>query len=350
MAEQDNNHVIIEDAPQAQEQQKESIDFSDLLPKEIEMAKKHNLIPEKEGGGDGKHKELSETTEKSDSQREGEKATERKEKIDPATFEEMEDEEKTDLESFHQKYSRNAKGLYNRYKKERLARQETAERLENLRAQQDLSDLRVKSSNDRLVKIKNILAGDPESITVEAIQSALGNVEDKAEPTDDDQPVTKAELKRMAEDSAKKRAEEAERQRERNNKIVAVEAAGKTKYKDFDALVERANKVVNEDKRGHFSNLLNSAIDDDSTTEEEIVDLVVKIASLSPGASAGRQEDVDRMVKNANKQKTSAAITGGGGGRRAVSFDDLTVEDAVKLSPEQWRKVPENIRRRLLGG
>lgn len=345
----EENQVIIEEPSQAKEEKAAEFDLTGFTPEEIEIARKHKLIPEK-GKEDGEHQELSESPAEKDGEQQAEQKAGKQEKIDPATFEEMEAEEKADLESFHTKYSRNAKGLYNRYKKERLARQENAEKVEQLKAQQDLKDLKVKAVHNKLAKISGLLQGDPDQITVEAIQAIIGSVEAPAEAAEDDKPVTRAELKRLAEEADKKRAAEAESSIRRNSRIVAVEVAGKNKYKDFTALVERANKIVQDDKHGHFSTMLNAAIDNENATEEDIADLVVKIANLAPATPSGKAEEVERIVKNANKQKTSAAITGGSGGRRAVSFEDLTVEDAVKLSPEQWRKVPPEHRRRLLGG
>lgn len=54
-------------------------------------------------------------------------------------------------------------------------------------------------------------------------------------------------------------------------------------------------------------------------------------------------------VKEISKRQASASLPSGGGSKRIVSYDKLTVEDAAKMSPEQFDNLPIEVQERLLG-
>jgi hypothetical protein len=81
---------------------------------------------------------------------------------------------------------------------------------------------------------------------------------------------------------------------------------------------------------------------------------VVTIAKLSSkygkeSASVEKKESVEKVIDNSKKKVSSASI-GSSGGRRTIVEDDLTVEDAARLSADQWTRLSQQTRKRILGG
>jgi len=60
----------------------------------------------------------------------------------------------------------------------------------------------------------------------------------------------------------------------------------------------------------------------------------------------GNPEDVKRAVNNANRRGSSATLNGGGS--RRVTLEELTPEQARRLSDKEYRKLPKATRERLL--
>jgi hypothetical protein len=100
---------------------------------------------------------------------------------------------------------------------------------------------------------------------------------------------------------------------------------------------------------------LQDALNDESTSEKELVDLVVDIARLhsdfgkqseNPVKAEPTDEKVDRMVKNSQRKTTSASVSGGNGSR-TKTYDELTAEDVARMSLDEYKKLPDAVRRRL---
>jgi hypothetical protein len=129
---------------------------------------------------------------------------------------------------------------------------------------------------------------------------------------------------------------------------------GRTKYENFDDLVKFANEVVSSNKSGRYSRwLIEASQNFDPEPGEGLVDVIHELASKHPDFGKerhdmpknGKKTDVERVIKNSEKRASSAAV---GGGRRAVSEEDLTPDDAERLSSEQWRKLKPETRERIL--
>ena len=56
------------------------------------------------------------------------------------------------------------------------------------------------------------------------------------------------------------------------------------------------------------------------------------------------KESVDKLVKNASKQATSASLTGGKGSREIHISEDMDPEEAARV----WDKIPREIRHKIL--
>lgn len=278
------------------------------------------------------------------------------------SFEKVENDEKNLLT----KYNKNEQALYWKWKHDKAERQ-TAQReyelatvrekslkkeLEALRSNHGISDAKLK-------KVNELLTGPQDNITIEAIQAILAQ---SAQPNDsDDRPLTKKDLTDLSEKQKQEQREVEERQRFIAGRISSAESIGKSKYDNFDDAINMAQEVVNGKidlpdmlTAEEIAKKLNERIANKELDPEKVADFVVSIAKLNPNfgkkQSPTRKEtddNIDRIIKNASKATSSAAVSGGNG-RRMVSLENLTVDDAAKLSPKQWADLPVHVRKRIL--
>jgi len=321
--------VVIDIVEEVVEEKESGIEAEGLLPEEVEMAKKHNLLKEVEDKEDGTDKKPTEPEPEEDSD-------------ETPSFEEVEaNEEKLD------KYNKNEKALYFRWKSDKRKRQDIQKELEDLKSGHELAELKESVSAKRLSQIKEALA-DPD-LTVEKLQAIIeGGNAAKGE----EERFTKSELEAMQ----KKDVERSKKEQEViNSKVSLAEQIGRSKYNKFDDIVKIAEEVIKTDATGVKLEVFQKALLNKNIDEDQLADIVVDIARFSPkfkelgkAVSPDEQEKVDRAIKN-SKKKISSASVGSSGGSRAVSESDLTPEDAVKMSKEQWSKLSKKTKDRLLG-
>ena len=316
------------------------VDLSGLSAKEKVLAEKHG-IKEKEKSPDGEHKEQSGNAAKNSNEEE-----KGKEEVTP-TFEEIENDEK-----HLEKFNPNEKALYWKWKNDKRKRQDSQKKVDELQARLELETVKDKASAIKLSKIKNILASDTE-LTVDKLLAIIDDsgVVDKEE---DDRPLKRSDLDRIEQEKRVKLEEQSKQTNEQKERLAIAENIGKTKYKNFDDLVNLAKEVVAEDKTGTYQEILNVALSDPNFDEEKLIDRVVTIAKLSSkygkeSASAEKKESVEKIIDNSKKKVSSASI-GSSGGKRTISEEDLTVEDAAGLSAAQWARLSQQTRKRILGG
>ena len=362
MSKEPENKVEIEEVSQPEPT---AFATKGLLPEEIEMAKTHGLIEEEkvddkskertkddgsessEKGSEDEHTERTESETEEDTGSEEDKETEDKdgegeEKEVKPTFEDVEKDENS-----LKQYNPNEQALYWKWKADKKKRQNAQKEAEELRAKFELNQVKDSAYKIKLKKISDALRG--ESVTVEALQSIIG----EQQTEDGSTPITKSDLERIeAEKEERQKAEERLNQ-QRAERIKLAEEIGKSKYNNFDDLTDLARKVVESDKSGTYKDILQAAFADDNIDEENLVERVVTLAKLHPefgkkkSPEKSEKTDVDRAIKNSKKKISSAAV-GHGGGKRTISYDDLTVEDAARLSTDQWRELPEEVRHKLL--
>lgn len=349
MSEDKGTVEIIE--PVVEEKVEPQIDLSELSSVEKDMAEKSGIVKKEVVDEKKEDKPPVESAETKDGSNQ--------------TFEDTEKNEAKLIGN----YSKNEQALYWKWKHDKKERQ-TAQ------AERDLALVREKALTKELEKIRNdstlsveklkrinqVLTGPAEEITVEALQAILTEPAKKTE--DKDKPLTVKDFEGLQE---KQRKEQEERQREEtfvNSRIKDAEDFGKTKFGDkYDDIMTQAQEVI-EGKvelpaiidRESLSDKLVKAIKDREIDIEKVSDLVVGIAKLNPKFGKPKEEssvkketkeNIDRILNNESKQKTSASV-GGGNGRRVVSYEDMTVEDAARLTPKQWRDLPPAVRERLL--
>ena len=316
-----------------------------LLPEEVEMAEKHGLVDKEakevdessKEEEDGKHEKQPEPETEDSKEDESE---EKKDEVKP-TFDEVEAKEDN-----LKKYNPNEQALYWKWKSDKKKKQAAIKELEEVKANYELGTIKEKS---KLKKISEALRSD--NITVEQLQEIIGDTVEKT----DDAPLTRADLKQIESERELKTKQEQTANQQYAERLQTAEQIGKTKYDNFEELTKLAQEVVDSDKTNTYKGVLDASFSDIDIDEEQLVERVVTIAKLNPkyGKKSETQEpekaesNVDRVIKN-SKKKISSASVGKGGGMRAISHDDLTVEDAAKLTTAQWIKLPDAVRKRLL--
>ena len=333
---QQNEPLVIEETPEVEESK---FDVEGLTEGEIEMAKKQGLIKEEE---DGEHEEQPEpkTDEVAEPKEEGE---EDEEEIENPSFEQVEEKE-----SLIEKYNKNEKALYWRWKADKQKRQAAQQELEELKASQELQTLKESVSAKKLTAINEALA-DPD-LTVEKLQAIIAG---KVDEPKEEKRYTLEEIEEMKKQESLKQEQS---QKQLKQRFELTEQIGRSKYENFDEMVELVKEAANEDKTGVTQKILNQSLFDTNIDEDALADVIVKFAQLNPkfketvsGASPSDKEKVGRAIENSKKKKSSAAIAGSGK-RVITNEDDLTPEDAAKMDNKQWMKLKPTTRKRLLMG
>lgn len=341
-----SDQIVIEEAPKVEEKPVtvEVLKDAGLTEPEMKMAEKNGLISKPE----------DKPAEKKEAKPEAKTLPISPDELD--TFEKLHDLYQSKPDIFYQlpKATRNlyhnSKGLYKKLKEEEERRKDVEGKFEFNKVNDSVS--RVK-----LDRIKARLA-NPDGLTVEELQELIG-IEQKIE---DDKPLTKKDLEAI--EAAKmtkaeqEKAEANQKQQKIAEKVQAAEAYAKEnikdlsagKYSNIDDVIALAQELTASKPR--YAKQINDAFADESMTESEVVEVIFDIARLNPKwgtseKSEGNNGDVEKMVKNASKQQTSAALSGGKGSR-VVTMDDLTPEDAAKLTQNQWNKLPREVKDRIL--
>lgn len=321
-----------------------------LSSKEADMAQKHGVIPKDEPKPESK------------------KEPEPEKKEEPAVEEKAEKKptpDAADLPADYNKFSPNEKALYWERKKERTKRQRAE-------AEKELLQLRVKNLEKELADKK------PEPKPAEKedlnLDDLLGDAPAKAkEPKD--KPLTVADLEKREKDKAdaeeNAKAETVVKAKQLKARLSEFEVEAQEKFKDFDDVADLAKEILekgvelfdgDEDMaelaQARAEKALHGMVnamkweEGNKTPAELVYDLGrlhPKYRNRAKGASepAVPPEKLERMIENAGK-RSSASLPGGNGARRVVSADDLTPEEAAKLTPTQYMKLPKAARERLL--
>ena len=350
MEDQENQTVEI---PEFKEVIEEAYNTEGLLPQEVEMAKEHGFVKEEADESvkkldkeekDGEHTEQPKPETSEDISEEGE---EKKEEVAKPLFEETEKDE-----SLAEKYNPNEKALYWKWKNDKRKRQDAQKERDEVKAKYDLDTIKDNVSTRKLNEITKALG--KEDLTIEMLQGIIDN--QQVAEKDDSSPLTKADLKRMEDDKVKASELQAEQEKALSMRILTTEKVGKAKYPNFDEIVKVAQEVVDTDNSHTYQEILASAFSDENMDEETLIERVVTIAKLSPkyeevtkSVKSEDKDKVNRAIKNSKKKISSAAL-GTSGSKRMVNEDELTPDDAVHLTPDQFLKLKPGTRERLLMG
>jgi len=327
---QEKEEVVIFDEVETTDLKEKEFDIGGLLPEEVEMAKEAGLVKEKEEPN-GDNKEQSEL--KTDDNTESEEVKD----DETPTFDEVEKNE--DLK---EKYNKNEKALYFKWKSDKRKRQQSTKLAEDLQNKLNFNQAKDNAYKAKLDQARELLGKD--DLTIEQLQEVLGKAEEIAKSEEDIKQEVVDELKN------KQSVSQADQDR-----TELAEEIGRSKYEDFDDKSKIVAKLLASDKTGFYQDILNATFDNKNIDEEGLADRVYKLADI--GKDLGLKldkpepktnEKVDRAIKNSKKKISSAAVSSGGG-KRAVSHDDLTQDDVPGMSQEQWNKLPDAVQDRLLG-
>jgi hypothetical protein len=287
---------------------------------EFELAKKHGMVKEEKVD---EHK--VEPVVRTDDTKVKE------EEVESPTFEQVEAKEE-----LVEKFNKNEKALYWKWKTDKQKRQSLQKEKEDLQADYELDKVKhgvYKARQDKLSELINSGA----ELTVEQIKQVLeeGKIEDKPREKKPEIDVLKEKIQ---------------------TKASFAEKIGQSRYENFQEISNLAKEIITEDKTGVYQQLIDNAFTSDKVDETTLVEQIVNIARLSPKfASLGKsgtpeeKREAAKVIANTSKKVSSASITGGGG-KRVVSEDELTPDDVARFSSDQWRKLSKETKERLLKG
>lgn len=314
---ENNAQIVIDDEKEVHEEDK-GFEVEGLSAEEVALAKDQKLIIE-----DDKDDKVENQKEEKQDDKEEEVVQEH------PTFDQVEKDEK-----LIDKYNRNEKSLYWRWKTDKHKRQEAqteAEALKKKLQEMDGSE----ESKVKLQKIKELLK-NPDSLTIESLESVLGEKIEvpKKEEKDDTEAVNKKVMM----------------------KAQFAEKIGNAKYDNFEAISTLAKEVIESDSSKTYQKLIDSSFLDDNVDENMLVERVVNIARMNPKfnetvnqVKSEDKEKINRVLSNSKKKISSAAVSGASG-KRIISESELTVDQATRLSAEQWGKLKPETRDRILRG
>jgi hypothetical protein len=373
--EKDDKPVEIEinDAPVSVEETKPTLEEakeSGLSAAELEAAKKHGLLAEGEKDADDKRKEgTDEEGDRADKPGVDDAGASGERKDAPRKYE-VEDDPVKEQELLG-KFNTNEKALYWTMKKDRLKRQEAEalrdhEAIKNKASEQRIADLQKQIDNLTKLAMGSKKSGD-------ADEDPLGLGEGDEDKNGADKPLTRNDLE-VIEKEKEEAAQKAEQERQEKAqqlkvRLDALEADAKARIPEFDAAINAAEDVLkNVDTlfkeprvNAMVKRKIQVALAETVSGGDLAPDLMVEIGKLHPKyqeyADPGKKngdkdgsltpEQIRRMEENSRRRGSSASVAGGGG-KRVVSLDDLTVEDAARMPSSQFRKLPREVRERLL--
>jgi len=302
---------------------KEEFSVEGLDSVEIDLAKKHGLVKEEvKGEEDGKLQKQSEVK--------GENKSSKEEEVESPTFEQAEEDEK-----LVDKFGKNEKALYWKWKTDKHKRQEAQKETNELREKlKEAVDSGI--SGKKLEKIKQLLK-NPDSLTIESLTAAI---DEQIEPDKKPNELDNAQAI----------------QQKVSIKAQFAEKIGSAKYERFNDISNLAKEVIQADASKTYQKLIDESFLNDDVDENTLVERVVNIARMSPKfqevinrVDPESKAKADRVIANSNKKVSSASVANGSG-KRIVSEAELTVEQATRLSTEQWNKLKPETRKRILMG
>lgn len=316
MSNEDKPTVEIEDVVESATEPE--IDISGLSEKEVEMGKTQGTIKEEKKD---EHKELPKPETKEDPKAE-----------EHPTFEDVEKDE-----AKLKKYNKNEQGLYFKWKVDKVKRQNSQKERDDARAEAEIEKVKHIAIKQKLDKLRENLRSGKE-LTTEDVLKMIGDEEKSSEEL----PVKKDSTEALKEKIS--------------IKAQLAEKIGTTLHEHFTEYAKLAKEVIAEDTSGDYQRLIDQAFISDDVDENMLVERIVRIAKLSDkfqtigkSVSPEKKEEAERVIKNSEK-KTSSAAVAKAGGKRVVSEDELTVAEASKLSTEQWGKLSDRTRKRILQG
>ena len=342
-----------ENAP-AEELTREAVEKAGFSDEEIVMAEKQGIIKKPAEPSDADKKKADAEKKKTDDKTQKETGEKTREELEKKFFvdgKELEPQEEVELTD---KYNRNEKGLYFKAKKDHLKKQKAQN-------ERDLLKIKTAEQDKELADLKKKVA----ELNGEIIP-------DEEDPN---RIITAAELKEELDkkDKAKKDEDiqEQEKREKAKTKLESISKIGKKKYTDFDKTMGLAKEVLatqlekSARARALHETYLSAIVlsDNEGTAESEelVADIAYEIGKLHPDYKTGtsvsdkneakiksEKANLEKILANKEKQKSSAAIGGSGGGQRVISEDDLTPQDIKGWEQNRYNALSRRTKDRLL--
>ena len=136
----------------------------------------------------------------------------------------------------------------------------------------------------------------------------------------------------------------------RQVKAQLSEQQARGRYKDYDHVVAKVLPTIQQDPS--MFNLFLQAPDPAEFAYRMGVFLTID-DRIAAAREEGRREALAGLKKTGDGSPPPAGLSDAASGKRggagAGDGEDISVEAAAKLSPQEWAKLPEKTRRRLLG-
>lgn len=336
------------------------LETSGLMPQEIAAAKKHGLAVEKapEKKAEGEEKPPIEGEKKANP------PAEKKEELPKEFTEAFENPEKE--KEMLSTFTEAQQGIYWRMRKEHFKRRTAEAQSDQLLVKLNLAEAENKRLKEELKKPK------PAPKLDEFGEPIIEEDKPKEEVIEDDIPT---------EETAEEKTQKA---RVLRAKLNEFEIEGKTKYKDFDEVMDFTKEIIAEINAIERKQPTKGLFKDDPKTISKVRNKVFQLLHAmhnaeqfnegewnpsdmgyeigllhpnygkkkdAPAANKEKEvptpEQIAKMEKNAGR--TSSAQFSGGG-KKIVSVEDMTVEQFAALPASEVRKVPKHIRERLKKG
>jgi len=315
----------------------ESSEYESLDEGQKELAIKHGFLKKEEEDGEHEEQPNTETEENTDEQKEEES----EEKI--LEFEDVEQDE-SKLKTFN----KNEKALYFRWKSDKKKRQDAVDKYKKLEAEMELGGVKAKIAEQKITRIKELLADETKELTVKDLMSII-----EADLEESNEKLTESEWKKKTETEDKVTTHTQEQFKERQE---SIQLAGNELVDNFDKIAILANEVVSQDEI--YQEVLGKAFLDPEVNEVDVVKKIVSVAKLNPKykeLESGTLEEPEiessekakKVLKNAGKKASSASV-GSGAGKVADTEENLTIAQAAKLSTKEWMKLKKETRKRIL--
>jgi hypothetical protein len=285
------------------------------------------------------------------------------------------DQEKVLLASLTQ----NGKTLYWSQKRERQKRQAAEKSLEE--REQKIAEYEKKIKELETKKPSGEMDEDEDPLNLD------GAKKDETDPKK--KPLTEEDLDRREKERQDRESAEQERRMQRaqvlRETLDAQQEEARERYQDFDDALRGVAGIIGAANEGKLAELYPdprqrtrierevhglltawARADENEPGEYNAADMTYELGKkhpqfgkpTKPSAHAkgdkrgetdadGNPEAVRRAMENASRRGSSASLSGGS--RREIAVDELTEEQASKLSESQWAKLPKATRERLLG-
>jgi hypothetical protein len=338
---------------------------------ELQLAVEHGVVR------DPKKDEKKEPDNGVQGKEEGQKVTEEKaEAIEKAVESGEADKSKDYLESL----SENERKFYWRVDSEKKKRQNAQAERDQVRIQAKALEKQITEKDLKLAEMEGRVKALESIAPKKRLEDPLGLLDEGSEdrkPETVEKPLTVRDLeeyeKKKLQEQESEHAKRMERASKINTRLQELESEGRARYSDFDDKIAKAEDIIkNVDKlypeakdKARITRRIQEALrelgnaDASSDSDWNAADMIYELGTFHPlnekphsagtnRADQGDKVDPDQIARIVSRRSSSASLNGGSGTRRVISVDDITMEEAARLSTEEFRKLPPQVRERLL--